>query len=188
MTVIPAASCTFNLSDEFTGSTIAPRWTLRTGPSHQITQTGGSLVLPVLWEVDGASTGPLSFAGQPLPSGDWSMTTRVTINNTTEWQSAGLYLWQSDNNFIKFGVTFHSGDGQRNFELTSDNPPNGTREFSTNESAPATAPRCGCACTARATAIRGQYAKDDNGRPGAWSTTPARGPSTRPRRAKAPAC
>ena len=62
------------------------------------------------------------------------MTTRVTIDNTIEWQSGGLYLWQSDNNFIKFGVTFQGANG-RNFELTSDNPPNGTREFSTNESA-----------------------------------------------------
>ena len=91
-------------------------------------------MLPVLWELDGDATGPLSFAGQQLPSGDWSMTTRVTIDNTIEWQSAGLYLWQSDNNFIKFGVTFH-GASQRHFELTSDNPPDGTREFSTNESA-----------------------------------------------------
>ena len=167
VTVIPAASCTFNRSDEFTGSTIAPRWTLRTGPSHQITQSGGSLVLPVLWEVDGGATGPLSFAGQQLPSGDWSMTTRVTIDNTIEWQSAGLYLWQSDNNFIKFGVTFQ-GASQRQFELTSDNPPDGTREFSTNESASGYGTTVWLRLYRQGNTIRGQYAKDENGRPGAW--------------------
>ena len=53
VTVIPAASCTFNRSDDFDGASIDPRWTLRTGPNHQITQTGGQLVLPVLWELDG---------------------------------------------------------------------------------------------------------------------------------------
>ena len=26
----------------------------------------------------------------------------------TEWQSAGLYLWQSNDNFIKLGYTVHS--------------------------------------------------------------------------------
>ena len=134
VTVIPAASCTFNRSDEFDGTSIAPRWTLRTGPNHQITQTGGRLILPVLWELDGAENGPLSFAGQQVPDGDWSMTTRVTVNNVTEWQGAGLYLWQGNNNFVKFGYTVHSPDGTRNFELTSDNPPNGTREFSNHES------------------------------------------------------
>ncbi|MBE2317195.1 ThuA domain-containing protein [Solirubrobacter sp. CPCC 204708] len=164
--VIPAASCTFSKSDEFTGSTIAPRWTLRSGPNNPITQSGGSLVLPVVWELDGTATGPLSFAGQPLPSGDWSMTTRVTIDNTMQWQSAGLYLWQSDNNFIKFGITFQATG--RTFEMTSDNPPNGTREFSANESAAGYGTTVWLRLYRQGNTIRGQYAKDVNGRPGEW--------------------
>ncbi len=183
VTVIPAASCTFNRSDEFDGTSIAQRWTLRTGPNHQITQTGGRLILPVLWELDGAENGPLSFAGQQVPDGDWSMTTRVTVNNVTEWQGAGLYLWQGNNNFVKFGYTVHSPDGTRNFELTSDNPPNGTREFSNLESGAGYGNTVWLRLYRQGSAIRGQYAKDDNGRPGAWvthsgsrpvNTTPAR--------------
>jgi glucose/arabinose dehydrogenase/plastocyanin len=165
--VIPGASCTFDKSDEFDDGTVDPeRWTLRTGPDHQITESGGNLVLPVLWELDGPSTGPLSFAGQPLPSADWSMTTRLTIDNTMMWQSAGLYLWQSDNNFIKLGMTFH-GPG-RNFELTSDNPPDGTREFSANESADGYGNTVWLRMIREGNTIRGQYAKDENGQPGEW--------------------
>jgi plastocyanin len=167
--VVPGASCTFDKSDEFDDGTIdTTRWTLRTGQGHQITETNGSLVLPVLWELDGTAAGPLSFAGQPLPSGDWSMTTRMTINNTTTWQSGGLYLWQSDDNFVKLGMTFH-GPG-RNFEVTSDNPPNGTREFSPNESAEGYGNTVWLRMIREGNTIRGQYAKDENGRPGEWVT------------------
>jgi plastocyanin len=166
--VIPATSCTFEMSDEFDDGTIDPRWTLRTGPGHQIAEADGRLVLPVLWELDGTQTGPVSFAGQQVPAGDWSMTTRVTIDSTMTWQSAGLYLWQSDNNFVKFGLTWH-GPG-RNFELTSDNPPDGTREFSGNESAAEYGTTVWLRMFRDGDTIRGQYAKDEDGRPGEWVT------------------
>jgi plastocyanin len=166
--VVPASSCTFARSDDFEDGTIDPRWTLRTGPDHQITEEGGRLVLPVLWELDGAQTGPVSFAGQQVPDGDWSLTTRMTINSTSMWQSGGLYLWQSDNNFIKFGMTWH-GPG-RNFEMTADTPPNGTRVFTSNESADEYGTTVWLRMFRNGNAIHGQYAMDENGSPGDWVT------------------
>ncbi|HWM11991.1 MAG TPA: PQQ-dependent sugar dehydrogenase, partial [Solirubrobacteraceae bacterium] len=166
--VVPASSCTFARSDDFEDGTVDPRWTLRTGPSHEITEEDGRLVLPVLWELDGTETGPVSFAGQQVPDGDWSLTTRMTIDSTAMWQSGGLYLWQSDNNFVKFGMTWH-GPG-RNFELTSDNPPNGTREFSANESADEYGSTVWLRLFREGNDIRGQYAMDEDGRPGEWVT------------------
>ena len=166
VTVIPAASCTFNRSDDFDGTSIAPRWTLRTGPNHQITQTGGRLILPVLWELDGAENGPLSFAGQQVPDGDWSMTTRVTVNNVTEWQSAGLYLWQSNNNFIKFGYTVHTPQGHAQLRADLRQPAQrDARVQQPTRAARATATRCGCACTARATRSAGSTPRTTTGGP-----------------------
>src|SRR5690606_9524862 len=79
--VADGSSCTYGLSEEFNGSEIADRWTVRVdSPSHEATITDGQLVLPVLDEVDGDRTGPLAFVGQQVPDGDWSVTTRVTLD------------------------------------------------------------------------------------------------------------
>jgi glucose/arabinose dehydrogenase/plastocyanin len=164
--VIPGASCTFDMSDEFNGNTLGTRWTTRVDQGTA-TVSNGSLVLPVLWEVDGNETGPLSFAGQQIPDGDWTITTRVTINNTATWQSAGIYLRQSDNNFVKLGLTYHGNPG-RNFELTADAPPNGERVFTTNESAEGYGNTVWLRMLREGNAIRGQYANDVDGKPGEW--------------------
>ena len=63
------------------------------------------------------------------------MTTRVTIDNTIEWQSAGPVPVAERQQLRQVRGHGPRARRQRNFELTSDNPPNGTREFSANESA-----------------------------------------------------
>ena len=163
--VVPGTACTWAKSDEFEGAALDERWSVRVDQG-QATVADGKLVLPVLWEVDGGETGPLAFAGQQVPEGDWTMTTRVTINNTQTWQSAGLYVRQSDNNFVKFGMTYH-GPG-RNFELTADAPPNGERVFTSNESADGYGNTVWLRMIREGNTIRGQYARDVDGQPGPW--------------------
>ncbi len=172
--VADGSSCTYGLSDEFNGSEIADRWTVRVdSPSHEATITDGQLVLPVLDEVDGDRTGPLAFVGQQVPDGDWSVTTRVTLDHETNWQSAGFMLWQSDANFVKTGFT---ADGpskdQRRFELTADDPSN-NRHFSTSINVGADFPNTAWIRMYReGDLVKAAFAPDVNGQPGQWQKLP----------------
>ncbi len=172
-TVIDGAACTFERSDEFNGTDLdLEKWTLRIDdPNYEATVSGGSLVLPVLDEIDGTRTGPLSFASQPVPDGDWSVTTRVTIDQEAMWHQGGLMLWQSDGNFVKVGFT---GNGpnpdQRRFEITSDDPPD-VRHFSTDVGVGADFPTTAWIRMYReGNLIHAQFAPDVAGEPGAWTT------------------
>ena len=81
----------------------------RSGPCattrrRPITQSGGSLHLPVTTgDINEASTGPVSFAGQDLPAGNWVATTKLTLAHTSHWQWAGLVVHKSDNEYNKVG-------------------------------------------------------------------------------------
>jgi PKD repeat protein/glucose/arabinose dehydrogenase len=110
-------------SDEFDdGALNTDRWNVRVEEPGQATIENGQLVLPTLNEIDGASTGPLSFVSQQVPDGDWSLTTRVTPDLESSWAQAGVMLWQSDGNFVKMVFGRDSNSGARRMEITSDNP------------------------------------------------------------------
>jgi glucose/arabinose dehydrogenase len=173
-TVIDGAACTFERSDEFDGTDLdLDKWTLRIDdPSSEASVSGGSLILPLLDEIDGTRPGPLSFASQPVPEGDdWSVTTRVTPDHETNWHQGGLMLWQSDGNFVKVGFT---ADGpnpdQRRFEITSDDPTD-VRHFSTDSGVPADFPATAWIRLYReGNLIGAQFAPDVGGEPGPWTT------------------
>ncbi|GAA1825092.1 ThuA domain-containing protein [Agromyces salentinus] len=101
------------LSDEFDGPALAPTWGLRTADGATITQSGGTLKLPVApGDINEASPGPVSFASKPLPTGAWEATTKITLAHTSHWQWAGLVVHQSDNEYNKLGFVRNQSGGR----------------------------------------------------------------------------
>jgi glucose/arabinose dehydrogenase/type 1 glutamine amidotransferase len=173
--VVGAGECSYGLSDEFSLPEIdTDRWTVRVDdPGFEATVEDGQLVLPILDEIDGTRTGPLAFVGQQVPDGDWSATTRVTIDHNTNWEQGGLMLWQSDGNFIKLGFTADNTNPDRRFELTADDPTD-IRHFSTSINVGADFPTTAWVRLFReGNLIGGQVAADEGGAPGEWMTMPA---------------
>jgi len=130
-------------SDEFDGSSLNEvRWPFVRGDgTHPISVGGGQLTVPILDEIDGTRTGPLSLVSQQLPAGtSWVAEAKLTIAHQSSWQQAGLMLWQSDTNFVKVVFSRNEGNGSRYFEISADNPPNNTRNLSTSNGVPATFP------------------------------------------------
>ncbi|MCD2440921.1 ThuA domain-containing protein [Agromyces sp. SYSU K20354] len=109
----PLACPTGPLSDEFDAPALAPSWALRSDPAKPITQSGGTLNLPVTTgDINEAATGPVSFAGKPLPAGAWEATTKITLAHTSHWQWAGLVVHQNDNEYNKLAFVRGQGGGR----------------------------------------------------------------------------
>ncbi|WP_022894858.1 ThuA domain-containing protein, partial [Agromyces subbeticus] len=101
------------LSDEFDGPALAATWGLRSADGKPITQSGGSLDLPVTaGDINEASTGPVSFAGKPLPAGAWEATTKITLAHNSHWQWAGLVVHQNDNEYNKLAFVRNQSGGR----------------------------------------------------------------------------
>ncbi len=173
-TVVPGDGCVGVRSDEFDGDSLdAARWTTVRNPlEYPPIIGGGSLTLPILDEIDGTRTGPFSFVGQQVPDGDWSATTRLTVDPNASWQQAGLVVWQGDGNFIKVVFGRDANSGARRFELTSDNPTD-VRQVGPNVSAtgfPETGPVTAWIRVIReGNVIRGEFAPDVAGQPGTFT-------------------
>ena len=114
----PPPACPPVMSDEFDGDTVdAGRWTTVRGTP---TAGGGSVTLPVTnGDIDGPNQGAISFLGQAAPAGEWTATTKVTLEQDNEWQYAGLLLHVDDDNYSKVAFTKHSNDS-RFFEFWSE--------------------------------------------------------------------
>lgn len=126
------------VSDTFDDSTLAAKWTLRYDPAKPITQSGGSLNLPVTTgDINEASTGPVSFAGQPVPAGDWTAETKLTLTHSSHWQWAGIVVHKSDNEYNKLAFVRHS-NGSRFLEFQTET--GGTRATHGAPTLPSTFP------------------------------------------------
>jgi regulation of enolase protein 1 (concanavalin A-like superfamily) len=109
----PLVCPTGPLSDEFDSPSLLAKWGLRYAPGRPITQSGGSLNLPVTTgDINEANTGPVSFAGQPVPAGDWTATTKITLEHSSHWQWAGLVVHRSDNEYNKLAFVRNSAGGR----------------------------------------------------------------------------
>jgi glucose/arabinose dehydrogenase/PKD repeat protein/type 1 glutamine amidotransferase len=121
----PLTCVTGPVSDEFDSPALLPKWAMRNAPGAPITQAGGTLRLPVTsGDINEASTGPVSFAGQPVPAGDWTATTKITLDHSSHWQWAGLVVHQSDDEYNKLAFVRHQ-NGTRLVEFQSET--NGSR-------------------------------------------------------------
>lgn len=109
----PLTCATGPVSDEFDSPSLLPKWTLRNDPAKPITQSAGSLSLPVTaGDINEANVGPVSYASQPLPAGSWEATTKITLTHSNEWQWAGLVVHQSDNEYNKLAFVRNSSGGR----------------------------------------------------------------------------
>ncbi|GIM63369.1 hypothetical protein Pve01_80320 [Planomonospora venezuelensis] len=121
----PLTCVTGPVSDEFDSPALLPKWAMRNAPGAPITQAGGTLRLPVTsGDINEAGAGPVSFAGQPVPAGDWTATTKITLDHSSHWQWAGLVVHQSDDEYNKLAFVRHQ-NGTRLVEFQSET--NGSR-------------------------------------------------------------
>jgi cytochrome c len=129
-------ACVGARSDEFDGPLSTGRWTVRRGT---VATSNGNLVLPVTnGDINEGNTGEISYAGQPVPSGDWQVTTKIDIAHDNEWQHAALAQLVDNDNYVKFAATMNSG-GSRFLEFQTET--NGSRSWhGANVTLPATAP------------------------------------------------
>ena len=132
----PPSCVTGGLSDEFDGPLSESRWTVRRGAAAT---SNGNLVLPVTnGDINEANTGEISYAGQPVPSGDWTVETKVDIAHDNEWQHAALAQLVDNDNYVKFAATMNAS-GTRFLEFQTET--NGTRTWHANNiNLPANAP------------------------------------------------
>ncbi|RIJ70805.1 DUF1349 domain-containing protein, partial [Nakamurella silvestris] len=132
----PPPSCVGLRSDEFDGTSVdTGRWTVvRNADGKPITVVGGKAVLPITTkDINEAETGPISYLGQPAPTGAWEAVTKLDLTHGTHWQYGGLLLHSNDDNYIKLAFVKHQ-NGNRFVEFQAET--NGTR---TTPAAPAVA-------------------------------------------------
>jgi regulation of enolase protein 1 (concanavalin A-like superfamily) len=107
------------LSDEFTGG-LNGKWSVRQPTGFPVRTVNGQLQLPVApGDINESSAGPVSFVGQPVPAGDWTVTTKLTLAHTSHWQWAGLVVHQNDNEYNKLAFV-RNQNGSRFIEFQSE--------------------------------------------------------------------
>ena len=116
-------------SDEFDGTELnGARWpTVRMPDGFEASVEGGQLVLPVAHgDINEAVPGPISYVAQPVPDGEWEVTTKVTMDHSSHWQHGGLMIHLDDDNYTKLAWTQNNG-GNRFLEFQTET--NGTRQW-----------------------------------------------------------
>lgn len=99
----PPTSCLSGRSDGFDGPLDRTKWTVLR-EDQNLTVSGGSLHIPTaLSEIYGTdnSTPVPNIVVQPMPSGAWQATTKVTVAARDAYQQAGLVLYGDDDNYAK---------------------------------------------------------------------------------------
>jgi hypothetical protein len=118
--VIEGTGCLPVRSDEFDGTSLdTARWsffhpTTPTSGAGAPTVSGGALNLPLgAFSIDQARPGPIGFVGQPLPDGDFTVTTEVSApgldadetGQGSLFAQVGLHLYQTDDDWVKVAHT-----------------------------------------------------------------------------------
>lgn len=93
-------TCAAAGSDEFDGQ-LADVWTrtIREEAARHVVDAG-ALQIPTY--SGGVSAAPL--LQQPLPNGSWQVTTKVSLDPTLNYQQAGILLYASDTDYVKFDL------------------------------------------------------------------------------------
>ncbi|HBS73142.1 MAG TPA: hypothetical protein DEB55_01980 [Microbacterium sp.] len=110
--------CAAEGSDEFEGAALDPAiWTASANGPVSSSLSAGRLIMPTVAANSSAAPAPL----QPLPSGDWQVTTQVTIDPTGSYQQAGLLLWDDSDEWIVLDVYWSSGERRIQFNRSGNN-------------------------------------------------------------------
>lgn len=159
-------------SDEFDGLDLdTEKWAIRVDePGHEVRVEDGKLMIPTLNEIDGTATGPFAMVSQQLPEGDFTLTVRVTPEFERSWAQAGIMVWQSDLNHVKFGFGRDANNGSRRMVLASTSAPDGDRQIGPMVPVPADFPETAWLRLHReGNVVRAEFAPDVDGGPGAWA-------------------
>ncbi|TDV54958.1 ThuA domain-containing protein [Actinophytocola oryzae] len=111
----PAPTCLMQGSDGFDGTSLnQTRWTtVRNAAGLPVSVANGRLTLPVTnGDINEASTGPISYVGQPARAGAWTATTTVSLPHNRQWQHAGLLVHANDDNYVKLAFTRNDSGGR----------------------------------------------------------------------------
>ncbi|WP_265521974.1 ThuA domain-containing protein [Oerskovia flava] len=120
--------CLAPRSDEFDGDEVDSRWTVvREGDGQPITVEDGNAVLPVVQgDINEGEPGPISYLGQPVPDGEWTIETLIDVPLTRHWQHAGLLVHATDDEYTKLAFTKNQ-NGNRFLEFQTETA--GTRTW-----------------------------------------------------------
>ncbi|WP_193607977.1 ThuA domain-containing protein [Nocardioides lijunqiniae] len=112
-------TCLSPLSDEF-GTGLNGKWSVRQQTGKAVRTAAGALLMPVTTsDINEATPGPVSFVGQPAPSGSWEASTKLTLAHATHWQYAGLMLHRSDDEYTKLAFVKNQ-NGNRFLEFQTE--------------------------------------------------------------------
>lgn len=98
--------------DDFDSPSLDPGWSwVREDPTHwSLTDRPGYLRITIqhgdLW---GGYNDAKNLLLRPAPSGDFEVTTRVETEPTTNWQQAGLLIYQDDNHHFRLNRSYIDG-------------------------------------------------------------------------------
>jgi cytochrome c len=102
-------------ADEFDGTTIdGCRWDrfVRYDSAHLSLAEGQLRIRTQDGDINGGNNNdPRNFVLQRVPSGDWSVETRLTPAMLHQWQLAGLLVYGNDDNYVKFDVVATNTSG-----------------------------------------------------------------------------
>ncbi|MFC0111470.1 ThuA domain-containing protein [Kibdelosporangium aridum] len=99
----PPTTCLSGRSDAFDSPLSRTKWTV-IRENQDLSVSGGSLHIPTaaaeIYGTDNSTPVP-NIVAQPMPSGAWQATTKVTMAARNAYQQAGLVLYGDDDNYAK---------------------------------------------------------------------------------------
>ncbi|WP_436499837.1 ThuA domain-containing protein [Actinokineospora sp. HUAS TT18] len=120
-------TCLSGKSDGFTGTSLDhTRWSRIVRENQDLSVAGGHLQFPLTaTDIAGAGTTPATpnIVLQPLASGAFTATTRVTLPARLGYQQAGLIVYGDDNNYLKvvlMGTGSTPSKANRVFQFSSE--------------------------------------------------------------------
>ncbi|WP_405087031.1 ThuA domain-containing protein [Microbispora sp. NBC_01389] len=98
----PATVCFSGRSDDFLGNQLdRDRWSV-IRENQDLRVANGSLIIPTsTTDIYGAGGNTPNIVVQPMPSGAWTATAKLTLNATSAYQQAGLIIYGDDDNYAK---------------------------------------------------------------------------------------
>ncbi len=111
--------CFSGRSDDFVGSELdTNRWTVL-NQDQFLAVSDGTLKIPTAKQ-DFYSTNNSTVPNlvlQPLPSGAFTATTKITADFTGSWQQAGLLIWGDQDNYAKIALQHTATAGERRMQF-----------------------------------------------------------------------
>lgn len=101
------------VSDDFTMASLDPnRWMIFNEDSAKYRVADGALIaMAEAGDIHRARADVKNIFLQYAPAGDFCVSTRVTIDAKTNYEQAGLIIWQDPDNYLRFSSLYADGKG-----------------------------------------------------------------------------